>query len=397
MLEVEFAGIKLKNPVIAASATPTINLDGLRRAAEGGAGAIVTKSAVFPKKVVEGMEYVKGRPTGLKPSPRFMLLNKGETYDPALTNEGSYFTLFRVGEPYLKPEELVEMIEKIKKSVNIPVIASIAGAVDDLEEWQKLAKPMQEAGADAVELNLHAIPIVKYTNPDIVRAVKEVVSIPVIAKLMYGWEDPAELGSKVERAGADAITAVGTFGFPTMEIDVEAPRILTQPSYYGAGGPWYRPVSLAFVSRLAKTVKIPVLGVTGVVTWKDAVKYIMVGATAVQVCAAIYAKGYRVLGEIAMGIEEFMRRKGYQKIDDFRGSILKEIVPPWKLEWGPPIKATVDEASCDGCGDCVESCFYGAISLEENLASIDSDKCDGCGLCVWVCASKAVAMEKQRV
>jgi len=182
-----------------------------------------------------------------------------------------------------------------------------------------------------------------------------------------------------------------------MEIDVEAPRILTQPSYYGAGGPWYRPVSLAFVSRLAKTVKIPVLGVTGVVTWKDAVKYIMVGAAAVQVCAAIYAKGYRVLGEIARGIEDFMRRKGYQRIDDFRGSILKEIVPPWKLEWGPPIKATVEEASCDGCGDCVESCFYGAISLEENLASIDSDKCDGCGLCVWVCPSKAVAMQRQRL
>jgi len=395
MLEVEVAGIKLKNPVIAASATPTINLEGLKKAAEGGAGAVVTKSAVFPKKFMEGMEYVEGRPTGLKPSPRFMLLNKGESYDPALTEKGSYFTLFRSGEPYLKPEEAAQIIEKAKEAIDIPVFGSIAGAVDDLEEWKKLARIIEEAGADAVELNLHAIPIVKYTNPDIVKAVKEAVRIPVIAKLMYGWEDPAKIGPEVEKAGADAITAVGTFGFLTMEIDVEFPRILNLPTYYGAGGPWYRPVSLAFVSRLAQTVKIPVLGVTGVVTWKDAVKYIMVGATAVQVCAAIYAKGYKVLGEIARGIEKFMQRKGYKHVKDFKGCILKEIIPPSQLEYAPPIKAAVDETLCNGCGRCEESCFYSAIDIEEGVARVNSVKCDGCGLCVWKCPTEAIGMRRE--
>lgn len=394
MLEVEFAGIKLRNPVIAASATPTINFEGLKRAAEGGAGAVVTKSLVFPKKFMEGMEYMEGRPTGLKPSPRFMLLNRGETYDSSLTEKGSYFTLFRSFEPYLTPEEGTQIIQRGKESLGIPVIGSVAGAVDDLEEWKEIAAVVEEAGADAVELNLHAIPIVKYTNPDIVRAVKEAVDIPVIAKLMYGWEDPAKLGPQIKKAGADAITAVGTFGFLTMEIDVEAPRILNLPTYYGAGGPWYRPVSLAFVSRLAQAVEVPILGVTGVVTWKDAVKYIMAGAQAVEVCAAIYAKGYKVLGEIANGVENFMQRKGHKRIDDFKGCILKEIVPPPQLEYAPSIKAFVDETLCNGCGVCVEACFFSAISMEDEGAKVSSTLCDGCGLCVWRCPTDAIAMKR---
>ena len=394
MLEVNYAGLRLKNPIIVASATPSMSLDGLKKANDSGAGAVIIKSVVFPKKYLKNMEYVEGRATGLKPSPRFLLLNQGETYNSSLTDKRAYFTLFRVGEPYLKPDEAAEMIERGKKDIDIPIIGSVAGAVDDYEEWKKLARIMEDSGADAIELNLHCIPVVKYTNSKIVRAVRQAVAIPVIAKLMCAWENPESIGPELENAGASAITAVGTFGMPVMELDVETPRILLQPSYYGAGGPWLRPVGLAFVSKLAKVVKIPISGVTGVVSWQDAVKYILVGATTVQVCAAIYAKGYKVLGEITQGIEEFMERKGYRKIQDFKGFLQKDILPREHLEYDPPIRALVDEDLCDGCGDCRESCFFEAITVEDDLARIEAERCDGCGLCVSICPLRAITMRK---
>ena len=392
MLEVNYAGLRLKNPIIVASGTPSMSLDGLRKANDNGAGGVVTKSVVFPKKYLKNMEYVEGRSTGLKPSPRFLLLNQGETYQSTLTDRRVYFTLFRAGEPYLRPDQAAEMIKRGKKDIDIPIIASIAGAVDDYEEWKKLARIMEDAGADAIELNLHCIPVVKYTNPEIVREVRQAVSLPVIAKLMCPWENPESVGPEVEKAGASAITAIGTFGMPVMELDVETPRILLQPSYYGAGGPWLRPVGLAFVSKLTKVVRIPISGVTGVVSWQDVAKYILVGATTVQVCAAIYAKGYKVLVEIKEGIQEFMERKGHKRIEDFKGSLQKDIVPRERLEYGPPIRALVDEELCNACEECRETCFYGAITVEDGVAIIDAERCDGCGLCASICSLEAITM-----
>lgn len=385
MLEVDYVGLKMKNPVIVASATPTINLRAIERAAASGAGAVVTKSAIFLDE--------KGQRAGGHPRPAFMVVNRGETFDRKLADEGAYQTLFRAGEPYPTPDELAEIVAQVKKTIDIPVIASVCGPPNDYEKWRQLAIIMEQAGADAIELNMHCMPVIKYTDPEIVATVKRAVKkVPVICKLMVPWENPLEVGPKIEQAGADAIAAIGTYAMNGMEVDVDTGKILMQSSYYGLGGTWLRPVSLAFVSRLASVVKIPISGVTGVQTWRDAVKYLMLGATTVQVCGALYSDGYKVIGNIVNGIAEFMENKGYWSIGDFQGT-----VKPEGAVSDPSIRACMDKDGCVGCGDCAEVCFYEAIEFRAEPARIDPTICDGCGVCVTVCPLKAIKLNRVKI
>jgi len=393
MREINFVGLKMKNPVIVASAESINDYECMRRARDAGAGAAVTKSIVFPKRYMEGMEYVEGRATGQNPRPRYAVVNKDVGFDSALHRKGAYFTLFRAGGLYLKPDDASRYIERAKKALDIPIIGSIVAARDDYNEWQRVAKIVQNAGADALELNMHCIPYVIGTNPQIVKAVKEVAKVPVIAKLMVPWEDAGATAKKLEEAGADALTGLGTFALRAMDIDVEEQKIYLQPSYYGLGGPWLRPVGLAYVANMANSVKVPISGVTGVTNWKDVVKYIMVGATTVQVCGAIFAEGYKVLGKIVHGLEEYMERKGYKSIEDFKGLMLKDIIPRNKMAFEPPIKAALDEAKCIGCEDCADICFWHALRMENNVIHVDRKACDGCGLCVSICQQDALTLQ----
>jgi dihydroorotate dehydrogenase (fumarate) len=383
----------MRNPIIASSATPTIGPMNLRRLDEAGAGGAVIKSVVFPVSSKPGSPPQR---YGKNPRPRFALLNRGLSYDPAATANGGYFTLFRYGELYPTPDEYAEAIRQLKKEIEMPIIASICGAPYKYNEWKKLAEIMQEAGSDALELNMHCLPKIKYnqTDPKIVSEVKSVANIPIIVKLMADWEDPAEVGPKVVGAGGDAITAMGTFGRPVLEIDAEKEKFFFQPTFGGMGGTWYRPVGLAWIARLAKVVDVPLSGVTGIASWEDAVKYILVGATTVQVCAALYAKGYPLIKQIEDGIRGFMERHGYDHIEDFRGKLLKSLRSPTDLPFNPPIKAEVDAETCIGCGKCVDSCFFTAISMREEKAVVDQDACDGCGVCTWICPVQAPKMTK---
>jgi dihydroorotate dehydrogenase/Pyruvate/2-oxoacid:ferredoxin oxidoreductase delta subunit len=393
MQEINFVGLKMKNPVIVASAESINDFECMRRARDAGAGAVVTKSVVFPKRYMEGMEYTEGRATGQNPRPRFAVVNSDIGFDPALHRKGAPFTLFRAGGLYLKPDDALRHIEKAKKSLDIPIIGSLVAARDDYDEWQRVAKIVQNAGADALELNMHCIPYVIGTNPLIVKAVKEVAKVPVIAKLMVPWEDAGATAKKLVEAGADALTGMGTFAFRAMDIDVDQQKIYLCPSTYGLGGPWLRPVGLAYVSSMASSVKVPISGVSGVVNWKDVVKYIMVGATTVQVCGAVFAEGYRVIKKIVDGFESYMQKKGYKTIEEFRGMLLKDIIPRAKTPFEPPIKAAVDESKCVGCEDCADSCFWHALSMTDGIIQVDRKACDGCGLCVSLCNQGALSMK----
>lgn len=383
MKPVQYAGLTLKNPVIISSATPSITPEAIRKGALAGAAAVVTKSVIFPEK--------DGRPAGGYPRPRFQLFNSQKGYDPALTERGGLFSLFRLGEPYPTPDKMERMLDEVKKmkDVDIPIIVSICGSPVDYDEWRRLARRMEDAGADALEINMHAYPEIKYTDPLFVKVVKDEVKIPVISKLMSIHEDPATMGRKVEQAGADAIAALGTFGLRGVEIDIETEKPWMNMAH-GMGGSWLRPVGLAFIETLARTVKTPLSGVTGVQTWRDAVKYILLGASTVQLCAAIYARGYKAVTEIVEGLEIYMKDHGYDSIEDFRGRALANFLPQ---EYEPPIRALVDPAKCVGCGKCAEICLFDAINMENKKAVI-SEACDGCGLCWSYCPARAIRPER---
>ena len=376
-----YAGLQLKNPVIVASATPSITVVTITRAAEPGAGAIVTKSVIFPDK--------NGRPAGGWARPRFQLCNSSNGFNPALYKKNGMFSLFRLGEPYPTPDEMARMLDTIRRGgrVTVPIVVSICGDPKDYETWRELARLMTEAGADAIELNMHAYPEHHYTDPLYVAAAKSGTKLPVQCKMMAINDSPEEYGPKIEMMGADGITALGTFGFRSIEIDIDSQRP-TMETYHGMGGSWLRAVSLAYISGLAKTTHIPLSGVTGIQCADDAIKYILLGASTVQICAAIYAQGYGVIGELNAGIERYMKEKGYKSIDDFRGAALKNIKP---LEYAPPVRARVNADKCVGCGQCVNLCMFDALSLKDKKAVI-SEKCDGCGLCQSYCPAKAIEL-----
>jgi dihydroorotate dehydrogenase len=163
MPRVNFAGLDLANPVIVASATPSIDAEAIRKCEAGGAGAVVTKSVIFGD--------ANGRPAGNHAKPRFQLFNTVNGYDPLLTKKNGQFSFFRFQEPYPTPEKMAHILDELKSGpnkVNIPIIVSICGFTGDYESWRKLARLMEDAGADALEINEHQWnPVVKVTDPDL--------------------------------------------------------------------------------------------------------------------------------------------------------------------------------------------------------------------------------------
>lgn len=388
MTPVNFAGLQLKNPVIVASATPSINVEAIKRAEENGAAAVVTKSMIFP-------DSVTGLPAGDNRRPRFIVYNNNKGFDPSIYRKDGMFSFYRHGEVYPTPQKMEAMLKELKgpNGVSIPIIVSICGKPGDYDEWRKLARMAEDMGADAIELNMHAMPKIFTLDPLFISVPKSEVKIPVICKMMAINDNPAVAAKKAQAAGADAVTALGTFGFSALEIDVDNERPLI--GTHGLGGPWLRSVSLKYVSEIALNCNLPISGVTGIQTGRDAIAYMLCGASTVQVCGAIYARGFRVLKEISDGVDEWMDEHGYKSIEEFRGKALTHLHDQWYEEYDPPIKAVVNKEKCIGCGVCSDSCMYSAISMDNKKINI-SEKCDGCGVCWSLCPQKAITMERYK-
>jgi ferredoxin len=119
----------------------------------------------------------------------------------------------------------------------------------------------------------------------------------------------------------------------------------------------------------------------------------MAGATTVQVASIIYIKGPKVIGDIVNGIRRFMERKGYNKLEDFRGISLDKILSKEKLRAKyVPMVASVDIDKCTGCGICIDQCLCDALSLKEGTAEVDKERCMGCEICVQICPVKAISL-----
>lgn len=394
ILETSYAGIKLKNPVIVASATPTINLDGLKKAADCGAGAMVAKSIIFSKSYAPGVPHMAGRRTGGNPSPRFKVVNKDIDFDRGMYARGGQYTLMNLIEPYPTPEEWAPVMEKIKKYTDTPVILSLCAAEKDYEEWQRLAKIIENMGADAIEVSMHHMPFVNYTDPLIIKAIKEVVkTIPIVPKPMIPNEDPLVIGPALVKNGADGITAIGNTNVKGFEVNIDTEDFVFAPTSYSFRGPWLRPIGLHWILMLAKCTNVPLSGVTGVANYRDVVKYIMSGASTVQVCTSMYVEGYETITKMIRGLDKWMHEHNYNSIEEFRGKLVERWMPATKLPYDAHHLATVTE-NCTGCGFCTKVCFFHALTMDDNTAVVDAAKCDGCGLCSSICPFKAIFMKE---
>jgi dihydroorotate dehydrogenase (NAD+) catalytic subunit len=295
-IDVSVAGLRMANPVMLASGMMGETCASLETVAKAGAGAVVTKSI-----------GVAARPG--YPNPTLVI------------NEGSILNAMGLPNPGI--EEFASEMADISR-IRCPVVGSIFAASP--EDFATLAAAMERIGAAAVELNLscpHAkgFGMEMGTDPEmvqgIVRAVKDSVSVPVFAKLTPNTHRLVEVAKGAEAGGCDAIVAINTV--KGMRISVEARRPILSNRQGGLSGPAVLPVGIRCVYDLHAALDIPIIGVGGIESGRDAIEYIMAGASAVQVGSAIAARGITVFRSICQEMEGLMVDLGFQCVDEMVG------------------------------------------------------------------------------
>jgi dihydroorotate dehydrogenase (NAD+) catalytic subunit len=294
-LSIEIAGLRLHNPTMLASGFLGVSGQTLRRVVEAGAGAVVTKSSSLkPREGNPGPTIVE-LPVGL--------LNAIGLASPGIT---------------MMKDEIAEA-----KMSGVPVIVSVFGF--SVSDYSKSARIAETYGADAVELNVSCPHVSGVSeigqDPKIVgkvtRSVKAGVDIPVFVKLSPNVANIAETGRSAERAGADAITAINTI--KAMSIDIRVRLPVLSANIGGLSGPAIKPVAVRCVYELAEKVKLPIIGVGGIMGWEDAVEFLLAGASAVQIGTAILQKDLKIFSEVAEGLTAYLKENGFTSVSELVG------------------------------------------------------------------------------
>jgi dihydropyrimidine dehydrogenase (NAD+) subunit PreA len=395
-LSTNYVGLKLKNPLLAASATETKDAKTMKKCIDAGFGGVVVKS-LYGTSIAVARKWHR---------PRFQLLNwHPKNTDPLKAPDG--FILYSVEQgSQFNYDEWRDDVNRAKDVIGDKgvVIGSImAGSMSD---WPEMCEVVRKTNMDALEIDL-SCPHMKETHKDsgvelgadpehaaeITKLVIENVNVPVIAKLTPQTANLVLVAKRIEKAGAAAITCHNRM--MALDIDIETASPTVWPSYGGWGGPWMMPYNLAWLTKLYADVKIPISSTSGVWKWQDIIAAIMAGATTVQSCTAILVKGFDVVKEWVDNINAWMDKKGYKSLDEIRGAVMKNLISGAQLRRGQPgVHAVVDEGKCTGCLWCEKICLYEAITIEDAVAEVNKDKCDGCGMCSQVCLTKAISMSK---
>jgi ferredoxin len=230
-----------------------------------------------------------------------------------------------------------------------------------------------------------------------VRLIKRSVKLPVVVKLSGTFSHIVkEWALGVKEAGADGIACSDALG-PALSIDVRTgqPRLGGPRGVGGLTGPAVMPMTLRMVLDIAQTVDLPIIGVGGISSARDALEYLMAGATLVGVCTAGHMNGPARYAKIIAELPKLLDELGYRSIEEVRGLALKRIRErreKKQVAVTAPVPAVVDPEVCNGCGRCEEVCAYGAARLN-GKAKIEPAACIGCGLCLSVCPVDAIRQE----
>jgi dihydroorotate dehydrogenase (NAD+) catalytic subunit len=295
-LVVELAGLRLVNPTVLAAGILGMTGLSLKRVAEAGAGAVVTKSL------------------GLKPRTGYSNPTVVQT-DCGILNA--------MGLPNPGVEYFAKEIDEAK-AAGCPVIVSVYGFSD--EEFVRVAKKAADAGADALELNV-SCPHVEKTGAEVgqdtkllkkvVKAVKRETRIPVFVKLTPNVTDIVDFAKAAKKGGADALVAINTVR--AMTINVETMKPILGNKFGGLSGPAIRPIALRCVYDIYRQVDVPIVGCGGISDWRDAVEFMLAGAKAVQIGTAVAFKGLGVFQSITKGIEAYLETKGFESVKEIVG------------------------------------------------------------------------------
>ncbi len=398
-LAIEFAGIPFSNPFMLSSAPPTLDAQRVIRAAKlGWGGAVlktVTEEPTVDPRTRLGVLRKQGKLIGMNNIEllsRHSLKQWTDSWIPEIKNKA--------------PEDFV-------------VVASIMSSPEP-EGWTALAETMSQTGVNALELNVscpHGSPEKHMgafigQNPNLVeqvtKAAKKGTDLPILVKLTPNVTDIVPIAKAAVKGGADALSAINTVeSLIGIDIETATPHPfaydpdLTNPqsTYGGFCGPAVRPLGLRFVSQIAKAIpSMPISGMGGIENWQNAVEYLMVGASTLQVCTAVMWYGFRIIRDITKHLIEFMNKQGYKTIEEMVGKALPKITTWTDLPKLPPIIAYINPEKCELGKECMIACAdagYQAIRMVGKHLVVDPEKCDGCGLCAVVCGANAVEFLKK--
>ncbi len=308
-LTTKYMGLTLKNPIVPSSSPLSKTVDSVKRLEDAGASAVVVYS-LFEEQI----EFEAGE------------LDHYMTYGTESFAEAiSYFP--KAAEYNLGPEEYLEHISKLKKSVNIPIIGSLNGV--SIGGWMKYAKLIEEAGADGLELNVYYIPsnihdegskIEEIYVRDL-KAIKSAIKIPVAMKLSPYFSSTGNIIKKLDDAGADAFVLFNRFYQP--DIDLENLEVVPNLELSRS---WELRLPLRWIATMYGRIKGNMAATSGIHNHLDVLKVMLVGGDVAMVCSELLENGYNRISEILKDLEKWMEENEYESIRIMKGSMSQRSV-----------------------------------------------------------------------
>lgn len=306
-LETSYMGIQLKNPVILGASELSSEIDSLKKAEQAGAAAIVYKTLFEEQIQLEDLQFDE-----LKEEYNDIHAEMTTIYPDIDRSEIEYYLV---------------KIRNAKESLSIPMIASL-NAVNE-SSWLRYARLIEETGVDGIELNLYQTPTqfdldateIETRQIAMVAEIKKQLSIPVSVKLSPDYTNILHFVKSLDDAGVDGMVFFNSFFQPDIDIEKEAHRRAFNLSKKGD----YKQ-SLRIAGMLYDRINASICGSKGVFDGDDVIKLILSGATCVQVVSAVYRHGVKHITDMIQGVEEWMERKGYDSLDQFRGKLSDSVL-----------------------------------------------------------------------
>ena len=397
-LTTTFIGITSPNPFWLASAPPTDKEYNVRRAFEAGWGGVVWKTL--------GSE-----------GPPVVNVN-GPRYGAIFGSDRRLLGLNNIELITDRPlQQNLQEIKSVKKDYpdRAVVVSLMVPCVEDA--WKAILPVVEETGADGVELNFgcphgmsergmgSAVGQVPEYIEMVTRWAKQNTRMPVIVKLTPNISDIRKPAEAAHAGGADAVSLINTINSITsVNLDLFAPEpmIDTKGAHGGYCGPAVKPIALSMVSEIARnplTADLPISGIGGVTTWRDAAEFIALGAGNVQVCTAAMTYGFKVVQEMISGLGQWMDEKGHESVASVVGRAVPNCSYWQNLNLNYVSKARISQDDCIKCGRCFAACedtSHQAITMSaDRTFEVIDDECVACNLCVNVCpVENCITMER---
>lgn len=387
-LRTNFAGIKSPNPFWLASAPPTDKAYNVIRAYQAGWGGVVWKTL-------------------------------GE--DPPVVNVTSRYGAWHDGDRRVMGFNNIELITDRPLAVNLREIKEVKRDWPDRalvvslmvpcteDSWKNILPLVEETGADGIELNFGcphgmsergmgaAVGQVPEYVEMVTRWCKQYTRMPVIVKLTPNISNILGPARAAKAGGADAVSLINTINsIMSVNLDKMAPEPVVdgKGTHGGYCGPAVKPIALNMVAEIARTMDtrgLPISGIGGITTWRDAAEFMALGSGSVQVCTAAMVYGFKIVEDMIDGLSNWMDSQGYAKLDDFVGKAVPNVTDWQYLNINHDLKARINQDLCISCGRCHIACedtSHQAITKEKDgkryFEVVDSE-CVGCNLCMIAC------------